>query len=298
MTAFHGDPATKTRLMDQITRHAQNGTLVPGATFWDGSRGSPLGILTQGGDAAGLADVCGYPLALAGLLDPWTAVMTDPDSACGFAREWVERAEPGADLSNVPTRIVLAVLDRVTPDEQTAAIAHALKGLHHADLAGTSARRSEWAALRQQILAVQDNAPETASPLIELYEMASWPARSSHSILSSLGRAWCNLVELEPTPDWSEEDRARADALLKQLWGESSAQREAGDDISYPKLFAGRDPDLAARFEANLRDVNQRYETRMCLFGQLALDGIAGLLSEEDLQQAKAGFHLSGEQAR
>jgi hypothetical protein len=119
----------------------------------------------------------------------------------------------------------------------------------------------------------QSVADETA--FLALCETAAWPARTSLSILHSVATAWCNMVEEESHPEWSRDDRRRADMMLRQIWDEQGPAREAGEDPSYPALFAERDPDLARRFEANLIRNNQRFPRRVTAFGRMLLDCMA-----------------------
>lgn len=274
--AFHGDAALQARLVAQLERHRADGTLTIGETRWDGDRGSPLGVLTHDTSIASLATLTGYPLALAGLLDPVAAIIRAPDAAGRFAREWLSAPAAGADLAAVPGLIVLDLLDQLPPDLVDIAVVAQVAGLHRAALAGDCVPRAQWTACRQAIMEQDDlEDDEARSAALDMIEAAAWPTRGSRSVLATMIMAWCRLAEYEDQSDWTAADEARAQAMLRSLWDEHRERREAGDVISYPTLFAERDPTLASRFEANLNQANRRYLARVDMATTLVIDRIA-----------------------
>ena len=274
--AFHGDAALQARLVAQLDRHRAEGTLTIGDTRWNGDRGSPLGVLTHDTSIASLATLTGYPLALAGLLDPVTALIRDPDAAGRFAREWLAAPTAGTDLSPVPGLIVLDLLDRIRPDLVDQAVVAQVAGLHRAALTEECVPRAQWTACRQAIMEQDDiEGDEARSAALDMVEAAAWPTRGSRSVLATMIMAWCRLAEYDDRSDWTAADEERAQAMLESLWDEHRERREAGDVISYPTLFAERDPTLAARFEANLNLTNSRYLARVDMAAALVIDRIA-----------------------
>ncbi|MBB4153557.1 hypothetical protein GGQ80_001459 [Sphingomonas jinjuensis] len=276
--AFHGDPALQSQLVSRLGQHRADGTLIIGDTRWDGARGSPLGVLTHDTSIVSLATLTGYPLALAGLLDPLAAIIRGPEAAGRFARQWLSTAIAGADLAPVPALIVLDLLDHLPHDIIDCAVVTQVGRLHRATIAGESLPRAAWNACRQAIIEQDDvEGDEARSAVLDLVEAAAWPTRGSRSVLATMIMAWCRLAEYEGRSEWSAADEDRAQAMLRSLWDENRGRREAGDVICYPALFAERDPSLASRFEANLSDANRRYLARVDMAATLVIDRIASV---------------------
>lgn len=259
MTAWQGDPALRADTLARIDRHIASGTLKAGATFWDGTAGSPLGVSAESDDIGVYAARFDIPIALAGLLDPLAARFHEPAEAQHFARAWTLAIRPGADLSLVPTRLVLDLLDAPETRGVAPEIAAPLEALHRRELAGEAVGRREWAPLRAMILKASDQPGSLSRErLLRLCEALCWSAFSSRSILAEGVRNWCYFTDIEPDPDWSEADHRRAWAMLERLAEEQAGNVEAGLWVDYPSLFAAEDASLAQRFEANLRRVNAK----------------------------------------
>lgn len=262
--AFHGDAALQDRLVARLAQHIADDTLTIGETRWDGHGGSPLGVLTHDTSIDALATLTGYPLALAGLLDPLAAHIGNPDTARPFCTAWLAGPAPGDDLSAVPARIAIDLLDRLDPAPVAAALVAGVRELHRRSAAGDTVARTEWSACRTAILTLGDTGlGDAARATIDLLDAAAWPARDSRSILATMIAAWCRLAEFDPIDDWTAADEDRAQAMLQGLWDENRDRRDAGEHIPYPTLFAERDPVLARRFEANLEKVNHRQQARV-----------------------------------
>lgn len=254
--AFGGDAEHKAALLARLDRHIHAGTLCRGATAWDGTGGTPRGVVARSVDSAVYQALTGYPAALAELLDPLFSLLPD-DVGAAFARDWLTVVTPGADLACVPTLIVLDLLSG------PAAIAGSVTALHQAVLQGNVVPRARWAAVRAELIAQADaERDEVRRQHLALAEAACWPASSSRSILTSMAEIWCAIGDAEEDPSWSREDAARAQAMLESLWVEHRSAQEAGCTIHFPSLFAERDADLAHRFEANLILVNRRHLAR------------------------------------
>jgi len=261
--AFGGDPAIKAALLARLESHVANGTLRFGGTAWDGSGGSPLGVSTEGGDSADYAARFGYPLAMAGLLDPLTAY-AEPDHRATVALRWVECVAVGADLSPVPQRIVDHFLTAMGADRVAATAYAEVKALHRAEASGTAVRRGEWTAARRRIEAAAEAAlprsPERAA--LNICATACWPLRTSSSILSTLIAAWLQDVNREADPAFAEADRARAVAKLDEIYQQTQPLRDKGEAVDIPALFRTGEPALATAFEASLARMNARYLER------------------------------------
>ena len=277
--AFAGDPAVKAALLDRLHAHAADGTLRFGATAWDGRGGSPLGVSTQGGDCFDYVAQFGYPLALAGLLDPMTA-QDSPDRAVDTALSWVSCVEVGVDLSPVSEKIVGHLLTAMDVDRLAATYHVELSALHRAEASGAPPARRTWAELRERIThAAEAETPHSdVRTALTACATACWPLTTSSSVLPTLISFWLQDVNrrIEVEPDGAE--RVRAQAMLDVIYRESQPQREAGQHVDIPTLFRARAPLLAAAFEAQLERDRANYLDRArtvpaMVLGHLAATG-------------------------
>jgi len=274
--AFTGDPAVKAELLDRLTTHAANGTLRFGVTAWDGQGGTPLGVSTQGGDVADYAARFGYPLALAGLLDPMTAYAA-PDRAVDTALAWVTAVDVGADLSAVPERIVHDLLEAMEADRLAAAYHAELRQLYRAEMSGTPPTRRDWADLRNRIAQATEEEPPTSDVRTALTACvtACWPLATSSSVLPTLFSVWFRDVNRRPDPEFCDASRELAYAKLDEIYQETQPLRDTGQSVDIPALFRTRDPTLAAAFEGQLARSNARYRARAQTVPDLVLAHLA-----------------------
>jgi hypothetical protein len=274
--AFAGDHAVKAALLDRLHAHAADGTLRFGATAWDGRGGSPLGVSTQGGDCVDYAAQFGYPLALAGLLDPMTA-QASPDRAVDTALSWVSCVEVGADLSLVPERIVGHLLAAMGVDRLAAPYHVELFALYRAEALGAAPQRRAWAELRERIaLAVEAETPRSdAHAALTACATACWPLTTSSSVLPTLIAVWLQDVNRGAGAELDRAGRSRAQAMLDEIYQESQPQRDAGQPVDIPALFRTRAPLLAAAFEAQLAGDNARYLDRVRTVPAMVLGHLA-----------------------
>ena len=261
--AFNGDPRIRSDLLDRLKAHAARGTLRFGATQWDGQGGSPLGVSVEGGDTADYAARFGYPLALAGVLDPMTALAA-PDEAVDHALCWVSCVAPGADLSRVTVWIVEELLLAHGADRLAARYLEELRALYRAESDGQPPARRDWSALRGRIAAAVEDAPALSDTRAAFSACATacWPLRTSRSVLTTLIDAWVrDATRIADTGD-AATDRAEALAMLAAIHAETQVLRDAGRDVDIPATFRARAPRLAAVFEARLAHANARYFAR------------------------------------
>ncbi|WP_298089334.1 hypothetical protein [uncultured Sphingomonas sp.] len=266
-TAFHGDPWIKSDLHARLRRHAAAGTLVFGATRWDGVSGSPLGVSAESDDCADYAARFGYPLALTPLLDMMTAYIA-PERALADTLAWVETVSPGADLSWVPLGIAEEMLVRMGAADHAPSRHAAVLDLQRRDMAGETITRADWTALRREMEAATDDAHGPEAVALRACAMACWPLRTSRSVVASLVQMW--QTGAPPSPDFSVADRIQAEETLHAIIAEMRPRRE---DI--PGLFRDRDPDLSRRYEAELRRVNLIAEQRIAALPPLILHHLA-----------------------
>lgn len=261
--AFGGNSAVKSALLDRLKAHAANGTLRFGTTAWDGEGGTPLGVSTQGGDSLDYATRFGYPLALAGLLDPMTA-HASADRAVDAALAWVDCVAVGADLSPVPERIVDHLLRQMDADRLAASYCGQLRQLYRAERSATPPRRRDWADLRNSIEQAVEAEPPGSDARIALIACATacWPLTTSSSVLPTLFSIWIKDAHRVPDPEFGEVVREQSHAMLDQIYRETQPQRDVGEAVDIPALFRARAPTLAAAFEGRLERANARYRDR------------------------------------
>lgn len=261
--AFGGDAGLKAALLTQLKKHADNGTLRFGATQWDGQGGSPLGVSVESGDSAEYAARFGYPLAMAGLLDPMTAFAAS-DRAVAHTLRWVSCVEPGTDLSQVPERIIRHLLVTMGSDRLAPRYYHRLRALYRAEARNVAPQRRCWSDLRTRIEQAVEGAPPGSDTHVALRACATacWPIRTSSSILSTLTSLWVQDATRAPDPEFGEADRAQAHAMLDRIFHETQSRRDAGEAVDIPAIFRCRAPALAAAFEARLDRTNARYRQR------------------------------------
>ncbi|MGO1304872.1 MAG: hypothetical protein ACTMKV_08830, partial [Sphingomonas parapaucimobilis] len=205
----------------------------------------------------------GYPLAIAGLLDPLTAYAV-PGQRSTIALHWVKCVDVGADLSPIPQRIVDHFLIAMGAERLAASSYAEVQALHCAEASGVAMHRSEWTAARRRIEAVAEAAlpqsPERTA--LNACATACWPLQTSSSILSTLISAWLHDVNREAYPAFGEFERKRAMAMLDEIYQQTQPMRDKGEAVDIPALFRTRDPILAAGFEASLERANARYLDR------------------------------------
>lgn len=261
MRAFHGDARVKRDLRDRVTAHIEAGTMLLGDTSWDGSGGSPLGVSAEATDAQAYADAFGYPLPLAALLDPLSAALGEDERGFRFVLDWVSLVEPGADLSQVPARLVLMMLETAGTGSALKPLQERLIALHRRDLANDPVDRAEWSALRQAIAGTKADAAD--NPLafggLGLFEAACWPAGRGYTPLSATFSACLVVVGSQADPAWGEADNRQVQDFFDALQEELQPRLEAGEPVDFMAIFQERRPELAERFMA----YDNRYQSSL-----------------------------------
>jgi hypothetical protein len=281
-TAFHGDHALKAEVLARLRAHAAAGTLVFGATRWDGRSGTPMGVSVRSENSADYAERLGYPLALAAILDRVTACVA-PDRAIGYALEWVEAVEPGTDLSAVSWRIADALLVLLKADRLAAPHYRRLRDMHARHTAKPSVSRAEWANLRDIIETDGKRRRSEAVIAVDACAAACWPLDTSRSVLIELIDRWRRAPAKLPNPNFTDAERRRAGAVLEELWAETMAARDAGEAVHIPTLFRARAPRLAALFEADLERGNTLFRIRSEAVPPLVLRHLAEAARASDV---------------
>lgn len=261
MLAFQGNPAIKRDLQARLLRHIAAETLLLGDTRWDGRSGSPVGVSVEAADANAYSEAFGYPLPLAGLLDPLSEMLGDQGGSFAFVLEWVDAVEPGSDLANVPICVMLHMLETAETGSAAAPLKHALLDLHQRELGNEPPTRGEWSTLRHAIATAQEAAGDdhVQRANLAVLDAASWPAARGYTPLSATFGACLNLVAMQQDPDWGDADNQRCDTFFMAMEAELSPRMQAGEDIDFTAVALEREPDLMRRYAA----YSERYHTRM-----------------------------------
>jgi hypothetical protein len=223
---------------------------------------SLAGLIVEGADLRTCERATGIPASLVALAD--LAVhfwLDDLPRARARATMWIDAIEPGVDLSPIPTRLALWVIDEVAANGPTPAPGLlALRDLHQRQAAGEVVPRVAWAAVRADLVAIGDHGSEQmpSAARHRLAEALAWPAGTSRTQLVECARI---LGELATPPMFMPEDEHRAiNAAMEALFEETAAERDAApDSYHFPDLFRARHPDMADRFEADLIRTNACY---------------------------------------
>ncbi|WP_076070590.1 hypothetical protein [Sphingomonas montana] len=252
ITAFHGDPAVKQTLGDRVARHIADGTLVIGNTYWDGVSGSPLGVSVEGTDVEAYVATFGYPLPLAGMLDPLTAMMGMGNAANAFVRDWVDVVAPGADLSPVSAKLMRHMVETAQTDTRGEMLKQKVVALHSRDSAEAPVGRAEWSAVRNEISVARDTASDDSllTGTLALLDAACWPAGRGYTPLSATLSACIDLVTQIPDPEWTEADNKRSDTFFMAMEQELQPRMAAGEDLDFTAICKEREPEIYARYEA------------------------------------------------
>lgn len=256
-TAFAGDAARKSVLLDRIDRALADETLsfAPSA----GMRADPIAAAIDGGDPSDYGQAFGYPPALVGAM-PRVAERLDEDGAMRFVRDWVSVVTPGADLSGIAAQLMLDLLDDPCLRHGDAVLTGRLIALHRRP--GPSPE--EWTALRRDVVRRANASTDPAEQAtITVWEEACWPVGSGRGVLAATFVAWHRLGGF--APGWSVDRETETFVLLEQL----QQAHDASGDITPPDYAAAlrrARPDLADGFERNLDFINGRALDRARLF--------------------------------
>ncbi|MEA1672714.1 hypothetical protein [Nitrospirillum sp. BR 11163] len=257
MSAFHGRPELKQRLLDSIDGLIGHGHI-------QGQRNAKPLTSLMSTDCEAFSEFYGLPLSLVMLLDSMPVYAGD-EVAIAAWRDLVVAIRPGADLNPALHGYLLMMMASPRDDIDPSDIQGRLSKLHQRLFAGEVVPRAEWASLRKELVALSEEKlpPGDRRKLqYSVWEAAAWPLSNSPSMLVQMFRNWGLLSELEPDPEWSDADEARKDKVLSEIWEEQAPARTAGKLPEYPALFRAREPDLAGRFEAHLARANAGVRAR------------------------------------
>jgi len=273
LIAYHNDPALKREVLSRVETHRAAGEIVPGPGFWDGNRGSLVGVSVHSRDAEDFEVATGiakgglaiaeriWSLALLRLWlhrEAWEGFHpTDIESLRAFPGEWLEKIAPGCNTDGLTRRMTISVLTLVLDEAE----AHPdLEGLgellrtlidgHEDSSAKAAASWREWRK-SASALARAHREGTLQSALANLVATAAWPDTSSAGALPDVLEQYVNLCHYDARDEvaWTgteEETKRGLDAqreriLLDPASRETTALRDFDDKLKngYP-VFAKR----------------------------------------------------------
>ena len=295
ISAFHGDPALKARLVDPVRPRWAARELLPAAILkWvpDERMYSLCGALAESQEQQVFEQRTGIPLALAmlseALISASIEITPDPSSPAGFAMhgddailafgmEWLDAVRPGADLSDVVPRYAAQALETVLGadfplaeqiEPAVAAAGARVLGLWRRELAGDDVGAVEWRAARVAAVEASERCGKPwCYPVAAFIESISWPVRSIAgefvALFQSLLQSWLTYVRL---PFFGERDREDQTLFWIGLRRMTLAEAEGGLDEEAMATFFDDTPDVKRAMYA-LGDADTRARLRAARVG-------------------------------
>ncbi|MBL0087789.1 MAG: hypothetical protein IPP87_22415 [Ideonella sp.] len=247
LSAFAGDDSLKQAVLEKAVArwNAREVFPLPKLT-WQPEKGlrSLAASLVESEEADAFSSKLGLPCSLALLCEsllgagcivtfdrsvtPTKPSVTAPLQIASFAGEWLAAIRPGADLSQVPQRFVLAFLNKVIAAEQGMGThmgepgrqaVQAVATLLSKSLAQQSSDAKQWSTARKAALLQVDEAPDVwGQTALTFAADIAWPPEDMADELVGLFRAfsfiWLEYLQL---PFMSEELLEDTEAMLGGL---------------------------------------------------------------------------------
>lgn len=304
MAAFHSDSDLKNRLITQINAHRAAGEIVPGPSFWDGTRGSLVGVTVHSRDADDFEIATGVakgPLAIAEKIwslamlrlwlhrEPWKGYSaSDIDDLRAFPASWLDTIAPGVDTRDVPRQVMTAVLALVrqeTEIEPSLVDLHQLLGeLIEGHSSAASTPPTSWRGWRATATTLAGSFREGTlqAALGEIAATAAWPDTPSAGVLPDVLEQFVNLSKFDGRREvqWTviEEETKRAlDAAREKILMDPVA-RGTGAVRDFDDTLKSRFPDYSARRDALDRSISLATIHRIVALKDILI----GLLSNID----------------
>lgn len=306
MHSFHNDPALKARVAARVRCAAELRAQAAANAADDDSSLRASFLLSPETDASACAMALGLPKALPALLDILGLYLhRDVAALDALATDLVERIPVGADLQQVPTRLLLDLLeDPRLSSTDSAAVAAALDtvvALHCRMLSGEAPTRQEWKAARELATGVVDaDAYDRATLAGRMIEAAAWPVPASTTVLCDVFRAALEVEQQRRVEaiGWTASDQQTTDAQLEQLWELTEAERARGEPVDFQQRFMTANPALCVRHDAMLAAgaaaipalIQQIASRLLALVGEQAGDSLLWL-EDIDGERAMAQVH-------
>lgn len=279
--AFQGDAAIKAQALERLDRHVAAGSFVFYPAWADGVA-NILGAVVESDDKQAYADRLGYPIAWVTALESIVNALRSLPLAQAYARSLLERTPVGADLSHLVSQLLALLLNQpeiaalTASREDVEAARWAVLDLHGQAIAGQTADRKAWKAVRLAAVAASDAAAKdrTVQLASQIVEAAAWPPSMRSVLLDSLsayGRyeSFARMDEI----GWTDANESRVFRIRQQ----AEADGRMAELIGLARVLALLDiddPALAAGFRQRLEQV-ERLGEMYRLIGHEAVELIA-----------------------
>lgn len=236
MLAFHNDPARKQAVLERIREHLDAGDVVPLPAYWDKGKGGPAACAVHDADPAAFEQALDISRAILPIVEaiyrktyntapPHVEVSLDVDElalARAFPFDWLDVLPLGADVRDVPARMILWMLGdplegtiTAVSDEEVLELLAQVLAAHRSVLAGGSPAAAEWSSLRRRAMKLADSLPPGSLNALAAVtiESAAWPTTASGNIALDVFDSYVNGFEALAAAQtgWSAEDREMAE---------------------------------------------------------------------------------------
>jgi thioredoxin len=267
--AFGGEAAFKQARLNALHEHIERKRAAPGEPMWDGEESGALQFVAQSTDIDEAASKLGISADVLGVAESLSSYHGTHLGAAAFIAQWLASVRPGANLSVLHRRLLVAILhsaefDALLGDDTAlSAVRDALVVLH--DPAQTDARTDAFTAQLAQVDAAlsrveaKESDPRYAARVTLLKTLAQRlndVALTTDLIAAVTREKW---RELRETVGWTAEDDRCHVALMETLW--KQAQERGETPLGNGELAARaarHDPELIRRFHAHY-DEGTRY---------------------------------------
>jgi len=229
LTAFLGNPETRTAALARLKGHHQAGELTSGALFFNGTKATAAAALIDSNDAQVWQDQLGLAKWLAYALD-YSASNLSSGRAVELAEGLLNAIPVGQDTSNLGSRVIGAVLAAVSDALRAEgeagapllAVCEQIRSLHAGAVAGDVPAPSSWRAVRKAATtAVNAIAEGQAKVLGGCVEAAAWDPLTAPTTVGDVLRLWSQALRASVNVDalfgWTAEDDARVRKLLAEM---------------------------------------------------------------------------------
>ena len=218
LQAFGGDSNRKAAVVAQVEAHAAAKEIVPGPGFWDGRRGSLVGVAAHDADMAAIERECGIDPGLLFALEAWWRMVYfaaplhvaawsrldsgEVEQVRRFPVDWLAALAPGADTRAGAREILLwclyATLGDVEassgPARELGEIVAEMTAMYGAEPAPG---RDEWRQVRKRAVGLNDRLAATdsvAASAAAVVETAAWPIGPSGSTVADVVEGYVNTA--------------------------------------------------------------------------------------------------------
>lgn len=232
--------------------------------YWDGQKGSIIGLLLHGVDLGQWEEKYGLPQWLALLFDVASSLYPGRKKIIATYLEALAAIPVGADVSSLGSKVLIALLqssgsnliqlDTVLPEECTKAISH-LVSLHQRIIQGDSPSDEEFTRYRKEAIAWTDGMGEGYLNSLGMgIEAAGWNPAHSRTVVSDTFMYWhMAQVDIDQAahPFTQEGLIPVVDERLHALYNEAlekSSDKNASIDVF--ALLKQNDPDLYSKVQS------------------------------------------------